>query len=399
MKYNFVIILFLFLGGTFIFSSCDHRIDFAPFDEAVITGSITDTSYVEINPAWGGFTSPRAILIGNDQLIYVADYDANQVLILDAGGATLGRRTMLHPTALAQNSKLDLYVTAEAIAPNGTDTLAVIYKIALVRLDTSYVTRLDTVHNPNGSISIVPVTRDTSYYYNHQLDAAPMKTVRTEAAKPHRRFPGIAVLPNNDYLVARTGTDNSSFVDPDSRLLLFNGGDTLLSPIPDLVTRSSGGTAVTDIRYPTGIFVFPSLRDFILTQSSDGVAYGAIWMVYNNTINFQGYLPKYDPSSIEQRGTDFILSYRYQNAVAAAYDKRKREIFILDSELDSVSKFTSRGVFKKESFGKALTSQGTLPALKNPMGIAFSNDCTLYIADTGNGIIRRFRLSTQTTCY
>lgn len=399
MKPLIVHILFVLIVLLFVAGGCEQRFDLSQLPDPGQAVSLGDTNYVEIYPPWVGFESPQAVLVGNDQLLYVADHDRNEIEMLDAGGTVLSRRSILHPTCLAQNSKLDLYVGGETIAPNGVDTIGAIYRIYLARFDTSYISRIDTVINGSTGDTLVTVTRrDTSYFANHALDRAETRIVWQDAARPGRRYTGIGIIPDNGYLVTRTGPDNSSFVDPDSRVLLFNRNDLLETPLGDLVTRPSGGTAITDIRNLTGIMIFPSSRDFIVTQSSDGIAYGAVWMVYQSTADFTGWLPKFDPSRADQRGTDFILPNRYQNATSAAFDRRRREIFIVDAQLDSVVKFNRNGQFRSESFGSAKSKSDLLPGLNNPRGVAFSNDCTLYIADTGNKIIRRFRLSTQTTC-
>jgi hypothetical protein len=383
-------------------AGCESRFPIDPLLQIAsnqrTTTPVGDTSYVEVYPPWGGFESPRAVIVGNDQLIYVADYGSNEIVMLDAGGTVLKREQIMHPISIAQNTKLDLYVGGETIAPNGTDTIGAITRIFLVRFDTTYVSRIDTAIGPLGDTIITPIRRDTSYFYDHDLPNAHRRIIWQEAGRPQRRYPGISFLPGNAYLVARTGNDNTSFVDPDTRLLRFNKGDTLITPVGDLITRPSGGTAITDIRYLTGLMVFPSSSDFVLTQSTNGIVYGAVWMTYFNNIDFQGWLPKYDPANGVQRGTDFIRPYQFLNANAIAYDRRRREIFIVDSKLDSVFKFNARGQFRTESFGRALTASGQFRALNSPMGIAFSSDCTLYIADTGNKVIRRFKLSIQTSC-
>ncbi|MBI5475198.1 MAG: hypothetical protein HY964_00495 [Ignavibacteriales bacterium] len=377
-----------------IISGCDPRI-VPPQAVKDSDGKLGDTSYVEIFPPWNVPGSPNAILIGNDQLIYVADYENNQIHMMDAGGRILMSKDIMHPQAIAQNSKLDLYVCAETINPKTLDTMGAIFRINLVRWDTIYISgiKIDTLLHDTSY-----VYRDTSYFFNHNLAEAHTKLVYSEPARPQRRFVGIGILPGNGFLVARTGNDNSSFVDPDARVLRFKANEEFETPIGDLVTRASGGTAITDIRDPSGIMVFPSSNDFILTQNSSQDAYGAIWMVYYETNDFRGWLPKFDPAKSAQSGVDFIRPRRYINATAATYDKRRREVFILDSELDSVVKFSVTGQFKSESFGKSNTARNGLPAMNNPQGIAYSNDCTLYIADTGNRMIRRFRLSTQMQC-
>jgi len=395
LEYILLASLFVLL----LLAGCEKRFDTSVLPNPQSVTNPGDTSYVEVFPPWGGFDDPRAIMVGRDQLIYVADYGRNEVVMLDAGGTRLGSKSIPHPVSLAQNSLLDLYIGGEAIAPNGVDTIGAIYRVSLARFDTTYVARYDTVINSFGDTTIIAVRRDTSYFFNHKIDSAHTKVAWKEASRPHRRYVGIGIMPDNGYLVARQGPDNTSFVDPDSRVLRFNGGDTLITPLGDLITRASGGTAITDIRTLTGLMVIPSTRHFVLTQTTDGVVYGAVFMLYSVNPNFEGWLPAYDPANPAQRSTDFIRPYRYKNAVAATWDPRRQAIFVLDAELDSVSKFNLRGEFRQESFGRYLTSHSGFPGLDHPMGIAFSNDCTLYISDTGNKVIRRFKLSTQTQCF
>lgn len=392
----------LVIGSFMILSGCEKKFNLGLLPDPGPATVIGDTNYVEIFPPFGGFQDPRAITVGNDQLIYVADYASNQIVMMDAGGTILLRREILHPVSIVQNSKLDLYIGGEAIAPNGVDTIGAIYRMFLARFDTTYVAWIDTsVNRSTGDTTITPIRRDTSFYYHHDLEHARMRVAWQEPGRPRRRYPGIGILPGNGYLVAQTGPDNSSFVDPDARVWLYNKGDTRLTGLGDLITRPSGGTAVTDIRDPASLLVIPSSRDFIMTQKSTistGIAYGAIWMIYQSTPDFQGWIPKFDPSRPEQRGADFVRPYRFQNATGIAYDRRRREFFIVDSELDSVVKFDRNGRFRAESFGRYKTASALFPGLDHPGGVAFSNDCTLYVTDTGHKVIRRFRLSTQSTC-
>ena len=222
----------------------------------------------------------------------------------------------------------------------------------------------------------------------HRLEVAPIDTVWSEPARPERRFPGITVFGDNTYLVVRVGPDNSSFVDPDARVLLFDANDRFLTPVPAFNTRA--GTGITDINKPTGIASFPGVKDFILTQSSEGVAYGAIWMRYEQSADFDGWLPRFDPANPEQRFVDFIRPNRYELAVSVAIDPARRDVFVADAELDSVVKFNSRGTFKSESFG-AVRSAGLM---RRPTGLAFF-ERVLYVLDAERGEILRFRLTTD----
>lgn len=319
-----------------------------------------DTAYVQITPPFPGFTGPEDLMIGRDQLLYVADTRADRIVMLNRVGQVLSERTMLRPRALAQDSRLDLLVGGEIVAPSG-DSIAAIFRIRLV---------------------------STSPDSAHRLDRAPIDTVWTEPARPARRFPGIAVLGNNEYLVVRTGPDNSSFVDPDGRLLLFSAADRLITPVPGLTTRA--GSGITDINRPTDVEVFPGLRDFVLAQSSEGVAYGAIWMRYEQTPDFDGWLPRFDPARPEDQNVDFIRPGRYLQPEAVGIDPARRDIFVADAGLDSIFKYNSRGRFMPESFGVARSDS----AMLEPSGLAYF-ERVLYVLDRRRGEILRFRLTTD----
>ncbi len=339
-----------------VFVACESKPPLPPDQQQ----STIDTSYVEVEPPFGGFTNPEDVMIGNDQLLYVADTKANRLVMMNRAGQFLSQRTMLHPISIAQDSRLDVLVGGELVAANG-DTLGAIFRIHLVS------------PSPDSS---------------HRLDVARIDTIWVEYARPARRFPGITVFGDNEYLAVRVGPDNSSFVDPDGRVLLFDENDNFITPVPALTTRS--GSGITDINKPTGIASFPGVRDFVLTQSSEGVAYGAIWMRYEQSADFDGWLPRFDPSQPEQRNVDFIKPNRYLLPMGVTIDDARRDVFVADADLDSVVKFNSRGRFRNESFGRVRTGG----KMQRPTGLAYF-ERMLYVLDGDRGEILRYRLSTD----
>ena len=343
---------FLLLPLSGLLISCEERPPLLTEQEQ----TTLDTSYVLLSPSFSGFTSPQDVMIGNDQLLYVADTKANRLVMLNRAGQLLSSRTMIEPISLAQDSRLDLLVGGAIIAANG-DTVGAIFRIHLV---------------------------DAS----HHLDQAVIDTVWRELAKPQRRFPGITVFGDNAYLAVRTGPDNSSFVDPDARVLDFAADDTFVSPVPAF--NSTSGGSITNINRPTSIASFPGVKDFVLAQAMEGVAYGAVWMQFEETVNFVGWLLRFDPASLDDRGIDFIKAGRFERPEGVTIDERRRDVFIADAGLDSVFKFNSRGRFKSESFG-FVRSGG---AMREPTGLAFF-ETTLYVCDAEIGEVLRFRLSTD----
>ena len=283
-------------------------------------------------------------------------------------------------------ARTSVKIALEAVADGGTSD---IWVDSLLVYESS---RADTV----GAIFRYHIVKDrVGNFFGHSLfDRVPSELVWTEPARPQRRFPGIAVLPNNQFLVARSAAgdsiDNSSLIDPDARVLLFSQSDELITPLGDLATENGAG--ITDIFFPTGILPIPGKRDFVLTQKSvGGIAYGALWMTYQLTSDFEGWLPKFDPF----QSIDFVKQGRFKQAQAAVIDQVKGDVFVVDAALDSVFKFDSRGRFRKESFGDRVAATPEYPdGLENPRGGAFFSK-TLYIVDTGHDVVRLFRLSTD----
>lgn len=346
----------LLLVGLSIFVSCSEKFPLAQLTQSQIPITVGDTTYVEIVPPFEGFNEPKAILVGNDLLLYVADTKNNRVVMMNVAGQILASRPILQPISLAQDLRLDLLVGGMVVEANG-DSVGAIFRIKLVN-------------------------------EQHDLATAELDTIWKEPAKPKRRFVGIAVMPDNKFLVARQGPDNSSFVDPDTRVLTFLATDAFLTPLVDLVTRA--GSGITDINRPTSMTAFPNSKDFVILQSSEGIAYGALWMVYHLEPNFEGWLPKFDPAQADQRFIDFVRPNRFLAPSGVVIDPRRRDIFIADAVLDSVIKFDSRGRFKRESFGSFQTGG----RLKRPSGVAYF-DRTLYVLDSQENKIFRFRLSTD----
>ncbi|HLP15693.1 MAG TPA: hypothetical protein VK470_05510 [Bacteroidota bacterium] len=359
MKYTFILLAALAIIG------CQERYDIKSLPLATDLPVVGDTTYIQ-KGIWTGFNHPRTIIYGTDQLLYVCDTDSNRIVMLNQAGQILSVRSgILHPMSIAQDARLDLLVGAETLERTTGDTIGVVLRIKLVDAD-------------------------------HQLGRARIDTIWKEPARPRRRFVGIGAIQNDEYLVLRDGPDNTSIVDPDSRVLRFRyvhvnaeaRKDSFITPLGDL--QSGIGGAITYINRPTGLATFPGSSDFILVQQTDGIQYSVVWMAYSKTSDFEGWIPKYDPALPEQRGTDIITPNRFSNARGVGIDRLKRDIFIVDAEQDSVVKFNSRGRFKVESFG-ARTPGITL---KSPQGAAVAEN-TLYICDTGNNRIVLYRLSTD----
>ena len=230
--------LFALCIALFFFVGCEKKFDFStlPPDENI---SVNDTSYIELTPPFTGFTHISSVIVGGDQLMYVADKGASKIIQMNIAGAKLGDVTILHPTSVAQDSRLDLLVCGVMVV--GNDTIGAIFRIHLAKVSL----RLS------------------------QITASHIDTVWKERSSPARRFVSLIVVSENQYIAARLGPNNSSPIDPDSRLLWFKKTDTLITPISDLQTGV--GSALL-LNKPTGLVSF-QIERFYCNANFEGVSY------------------------------------------------------------------------------------------------------------------------------
>ena len=157
IKFFKYLIIFAFIVAAI---SCNDKFDITQFqtdDPGNITG---DTIYIKLNPEWGGFNHPEDVIVGREPLVYVADTDNDQIVMLNLDGQRLGTRSIKHPVAIAQDYELNLIVCAQFDTLG--QTFSAVYKIDLVAS-------------------------------NHQLETAPMKRILPrlhDLNKPVRKYTG-----------------------------------------------------------------------------------------------------------------------------------------------------------------------------------------------------------------
>jgi hypothetical protein len=332
--------------------SCNDKFDLTEFDTDD-PGNITgDTVYVKLNPDWGGFNHPEDIIIGREPLIYVADTDNDQIVMLNLDGQRLSSRSIKHPVAIAQDYRLNLIVCAQFDTLG--QTFSAVYKIDLVAS-------------------------------NHDLATAPIKRILPQLAdlnKPDRKYTGAAVFYDNTYLVARTGPNNSNLIDPDNSLLRFvtkNDGaiDSLIGRVPLLSPNSSGILSVNNV---SCIKSFNKINYDIVINLIGENSFKTQWFRYVSSQDFTGYENNLAPAESDLMTPGFFVKPDGSEIDASG------NIYVAESSRDSVYKFNS--------FGDKLIGFGGPSVFSEPYAVAYF-DKILYVADRGNNRILRFILSTD----
>ncbi|MGA9293535.1 MAG: hypothetical protein WBV81_13110 [Ignavibacteriaceae bacterium] len=340
---------------------CSDKFDVSQLTASEGNANITgDTVYIPVNPAWTGFNKPQDVIIGREPFVYVADTYNDRIVMLNLNGNVLGTRQIRRPVSLAQDYKLNLIVCAEldTVINGQAESFGAVYKLNLIAAD-------------------------------HQIDNAPMVRLLPRAADikyPERKYTAVTVFFNNSFYVARTGPNNSNFIDPDNSILnfipkdLYGGGegDTLIGRVGNIDPLSSGLVSANQISSLTS-FNRKNI-DFIETLTGNN-SLKVQWLTYVVTPISADYEARLTPSD----GGALMKPNRFTQPEGSCIDDAGY-IYIADAQKDSVFKFTP--------LGDELQSFGGPGVFNEPYSVAYF-DKILYVVDSGNNRILRFILSTD----
>lgn len=335
-------------------NGCGEKFDISVFNSENNPGNIAgDTIFVKLNPDWTGFNNPQDIIVGREPLIYVADTDNDQIVMLNLDGQRLGSKKIKHPIAIAQDYRLNLIVCAQFDTLG--QTFSAVYKIDLVAA-------------------------------NHHLESAHITRLLpriTDFNTPLRKYTGVCAFYDNSFYVARTGPNNSSIYDPDNSILIFrpkeNGsGDSLIGRVANISPTSSGLVSANQISSITS--TNKRNIDILVTMTGINNFKTQLWNYIVTPID-EKYRSAFSPSD----GVTFAKPNYFSRPEGATFDA-SGNIYVADADKDSIYKFNS--------FGELELAFGGPTVFKQPYAVAHF-DKILYVADAGNNRILKFTLSTD----
>ncbi|MEM6799790.1 MAG: hypothetical protein AAF696_00220 [Bacteroidota bacterium] len=390
-KTIYILGLGLLLGACDGFFGVETPTDFLDepqFDDKTV-------AYVPIQPVWEGFVDPVDIIAGWDELIYIADGGAEEIISFDQAGNELGRFKVPGLQSISQDRRLDILATGrkDTVINGSPFNLPAIYRISLNKngdygLQNAAIVK--TIVHPFFFKSSTPTSND-------ELAA----------------FEAVAPMGNNRYYVARSGVSNSpnQFGGPDNAVLIFDENDVFESPV--FVSTNLGlfrdyfkdPSSIVSVAQPPqspavnnrGDFYFSSLSDNALsvqgirfTETEGGFSYDVINFIIGTENQADGFL--YEANKFSSP-VDITLAGDGTNY-----------IFVVDSEKDSLFQFNALGYEgvnppAGSSSDKAIRASfgGTgeeLTQFRNPKAVAYL-DQIVYVADAGNNRILRFKLTTD----
>ncbi len=358
-KLQFIFVIFsMFIITSLFLSTCGEKYPLPPTPKDQNLGiGVGDTTYIQQYPNWdaaNGYNlrSPTDILVGNEPYLYLADSANNRILMLDLNGNRIASsQSIPGPTCISQDGRLNLVIV------NNTNK---IYKIDL-------------------------------YGNQHNIGSAAVKLVYEDVDHPNRQFTSVAAWHGTQsgdaeleqwYYVTVNGPDER-----DNAIFYFAPAGTDEDVLVGPINMEPNGTGMFSAATPCGISITKNFNfttgyfDFLFTQKGENF-YKVQWI----TSNVYGFAIKLNPSTSP---TDIFAQDKFSTPEDVTVDEQGN-IFVVDAALHRVLKFNSSGV-EMQSFGELGSGE---KQFHRPMGVAYF-DKTVYVADTGNNRIVRFKLSTD----
>jgi hypothetical protein len=345
-----------------------------------------EVAYVPVQPILNQFASPTDVIAGFDELIYVVDNGSQEVIALDQSGREVGRRFIQGAKTMAQDRQLDLLVIG-SITDSNNITRSCIYRLDLstsLGYGLRFAVFTDTITHP--------------FYFKSSSISSDQDV----------SLNNIAVLSDNSFYVTRTGPRTTPT--RDDAILLFDNTGKFITPLE--ITDSRGAVFPDFFKDPVGItsLVKPpqigvdNRGDFIFTSVDPNGVLKVQYIEKLESVDGIAYTPKTNFSADTTLASSFINDpFKFDRPVDVEFTgDGTNYIFVIDAEKDSLYQFTANGLegveppaasgetkFIKTSFGG--TGIGA-SKFNGPTAVAYNNK-VLYIADTGNGRLLRFKLT------
>ncbi len=409
------LVLVALSGCDFVGSKDDSTTAEILTDGRIDPTQISDVGYVPIQPFFqqtqsGTFDAPTDVAAGFDEFLYVIDRAG--VHVIDRAGrpqfamTDFAGQPLIEAVSVVQDRRFRVHVAAmRDTTVDGTSfRLPVVYQIDGLTTGTPSV--VDILWHPFDDRSRQLVLRNP------------------QPADLQTRFTGIAVRPDNSLLVTRAGPTSLNLSVPLNTVLVFDREGVNTNALTSLSARR--GSLVSSV-YPTAVATavgppqrttFPDSRDFFVAQSRVAPAGGSAdiavpFSVLSIRVTETPDGRLYEPNvallaaaQIGEPGQRFLYEadrFGFPSDITIAADATSY-LFVTDSARDSLFVFTPSGV---EGVAPPPGSTSLLPVnvsfggsgsgllqLSRPSGVAYF-ERTVYVADTGNNRITRYRLNTD----
>jgi hypothetical protein len=384
-----IILSFCIVSLFFTFTSCDHyfgkktKLDFIDTNIRYLD----QVAYVPILPIIDGFVNPIDVTVGYDELIYVVDAGANEIVSFDQSGRRLGRFELKGVKAVVQDRTLDLLAIATF------DTLDATYD-AIYRIELK-----NDVYGLAGAKIENKIVHP--FYFKNTVNGTD-KDVKINA---------IGVMSDNSYYVSRSGLTTTVF-GSDNAVLIFTPKDKFQTPIQFTTSIGSSndfiGTpfALVSLANPPQNNSISTSKDFIFSSTNSGTALKIKFISVLESDGGTTYMPKNLEIGDTSKADGFLNTpnrFAMPHDIAYSGDGTNY-LWVIDSEKDSLYQFTNTGLEgvrppaaskSRKNIKVSFGGKGNGPMQFNsPKGVAYT-DRIVYVADAGNQRLLRFKLTTD----
>ncbi len=428
--------IIIFFAVILSFSACDDFFNSKSnndtddiFDEGRIDPNLPNIDgYAPVLPFWGGpdapvekqFNAPTDVHVGFDEFVYVTD--AEGVHMLDR--ADLSPRVTIPlrgAVSVTQDRLLNVYVAAridtviESIDPTITWDLPAVFKIKNLN-GAGPIQYVDTLIFPFDDASL-----STSAAQNARLNRG--SQINYEQVE----VTGLSILADNSLYVTRRGpyTETTQVAAPDNTVLEFqritvSGVKTdkmrnvrqirALSPTIPSLRSGIGLSSIASFVSAPQRDNFTDDRSFLIAQAdiNKDIPFRVLWINAVETVD--GIVFQQNSNLLAQDTTQadgFLYEpnrFGVPSDIAFGGDDDSY-IFIIDSEKDSLYQFQLNGQEGvppppgvEDQTKQIIVSFGGFGSgpkeFRNPSGVAYFNG-VVYVADTGNNRIARFKLTSD----
>lgn len=401
------------LAGCDLFGSKDNGTTDDIFDQGRIDpNAVADVGYVPVQPFFrqttsGTFDAPTDVYVGFDGFVYVTD--AKGLHLLNRAGqplasiTTLGGQPLREPGCVVQDRRFHVYVCAlrDTTVEGQSWRLPVVYRLSGTTTNTVRVE--DVIWQPFDDLNRAVIQRNPI------------------AADQQVRFTGVGIRPDNSVYVARRGPLAASVPQPYNAILQYNAAGVNTGQILQVSGRRASllsafnPTDVITTVQPPQRQTFPNTADFFVAQSplesgdarpgTAPLANAVLSIRVSETADGVTYGPDVSRLGAATTGRGLYTVGRFLNPSDLAFAADGTNyLFVADSGKDSILVFNNTGIEGvapppgarnpapvRASFGG--TGDGPLQ-FNRPQGVAYFGR-TVYVADTGNNRISRFRLNTD----
>ncbi len=410
---QFILSLLIPTLGSLLWTGCDDIFGSKSdptteeiFEEGRIDPSLLeDVGYVALQPFYeqgfnGPFDHPIDVFVGFDDFVYVLDRSGLHVL--DLAGRPMSFVQIRDGISVSQDRRLHVYVAARR------DTLL-----------NGQTWDLPVVYRYSGLAQGLPRIEHIIW---HPFDDDSRKFARPDPIDTdvEVQFTGISTLHDNRVYVSRRGPVNvrNSSVLPHNAIMEFSAEgintQTILAlhpTVPSLRSAVSPSDVITYFSPPQQSGIGRNDR-FLLSQAPDDISdltFGIVAIRTEETpdgIVFRPDIEVIRASGNPALGDGFLFEgFKFEKPVDLAFaGDGTNYIFVLDAAKDSLFIFTGNGI---EGVAPAAGSGRSTPVVvsfggngggalefNRPQGVAYADEI-VYVADTGNGRISRFKLNTD----